>query len=186
MVLRSPSTRAYDLSIKASFYRIPSIETILFIDLEQHYVQWQRRSTLNWSLDEFRELGQTVWQDEPLTSPSRACTTGSQHRLLSLKTVSKLLLLLLKQRLLPSPSKNQGVKVSFVEEPSLPKPNSIPLFFFPPRGPRRRAVYIVSFTKIDSRGRTSFARRKEWSISFLGLQASWATPSRSPRRGSCM
>lgn len=62
----SPSTREYDLSTKASFYRtIPALDTILFVDSESVYVQAQRRSGTVWLIDDFRDLDQPIqiWQE---------------------------------------------------------------------------------------------------------------------------
>jgi len=69
----SPSTRDYDLGMKASFYRtIPSIATLLFVDSERRWVQRQTRqappgsnpSSDHWILTEFADSGQAVWTDE--------------------------------------------------------------------------------------------------------------------------
>jgi Uma2 family endonuclease len=70
----SPSTRDYDLGMKASFYRtIPSLATLLFVDSERRWVQRQTRQSHGsnpgsnpghqWSLTEFADPGQTVWTD---------------------------------------------------------------------------------------------------------------------------
>ncbi len=53
----SPSTREYDQSLKASFYRtIPSLEAIFLIDSEQIYVQRQIRQGNGWLLEERKNL----------------------------------------------------------------------------------------------------------------------------------
>jgi len=62
----SPSTRDYDLAMKASFYRtIPSMATLLFVDSERRWVQRQTRQSKpgsdQWTLTEFADPSQTVW-----------------------------------------------------------------------------------------------------------------------------
>jgi len=65
----SPSTRDYDLGMKASFYRtIPSIAALLLVDSEQRGVQRQTRQSPEsnpgsdqWTLTEFADSGLTVW-----------------------------------------------------------------------------------------------------------------------------
>ena len=53
----SPSTREYDLSLKASFYRtIPSLEQLVLIDSERIYVQRQARQAGGWILEERMSL----------------------------------------------------------------------------------------------------------------------------------
>jgi Uma2 family endonuclease len=50
----SPSTREYDIGMKASFYRsIPSVAAVFLIDSERPYVQLQSRKNGSWILDEF-------------------------------------------------------------------------------------------------------------------------------------
>lgn len=50
----SPSTREYDQSLKASFYRaIPSLQTIILLDSETIYAQRQARHGGGWLLDEW-------------------------------------------------------------------------------------------------------------------------------------
>jgi Uma2 family endonuclease len=58
----SPSTREYDLSLKASFYRsIPSLKTLFLVDSERHYVQRQTRTGDSWQLEEFTQSHQVVY-----------------------------------------------------------------------------------------------------------------------------
>lgn len=58
----SPSTRDYDLGLKASFYRsMPSVKGVFLIDSERVYVQTQRRNGDAWMLNEFAEWEQVVW-----------------------------------------------------------------------------------------------------------------------------
>ena len=58
----SPSTREYDLSLKASFYRtIPALRTILLVASERQYVQRQARQSHAWSLEEFTTPDQALW-----------------------------------------------------------------------------------------------------------------------------
>ena len=58
----SPSTREYDLSLKASFYRtIPALQTILLVDSERQYVQRQARQSQGWALEEFTTPDQALW-----------------------------------------------------------------------------------------------------------------------------
>lgn len=63
----SPSTRDYDLGMKASFYRtIASLATLLFVDSERRWIQRQSRqpdASGHWILTEFSDPGQTVWID---------------------------------------------------------------------------------------------------------------------------
>ena len=59
----SSSTRDYDLSMKASFYRsIPSLTDILFVDSERRYVQRQSRQDGRWTIEEFTANEQAVWR----------------------------------------------------------------------------------------------------------------------------
>ncbi|MBV8709073.1 MAG: Uma2 family endonuclease [Acidobacteriaceae bacterium] len=52
----SPSTREYDLSLKASFYRsIPALEALILIDSERMYVQRQARQATGWTLEEWTD-----------------------------------------------------------------------------------------------------------------------------------
>jgi Uma2 family endonuclease len=58
----SPSTREYDLSLKASFYRsIPSLKALFLVDSERHYVQRQTRNADSWHLAEFTQSHQMVY-----------------------------------------------------------------------------------------------------------------------------
>ncbi len=58
----SPSTREYELSLKASFYRtIPALQTILLADSERQYVQRQARQSQGWALEEFTRPDQALW-----------------------------------------------------------------------------------------------------------------------------
>ncbi len=58
----SPTTREYDLSLKAGFYRtIPSLQMLVFIDSESRYVQRQTRQDKNWSLESMTDLGDVAW-----------------------------------------------------------------------------------------------------------------------------
>jgi len=60
----SPSTRAYDLALKASFYRtIPSLKALFLVDSERVYVQRQTPEVTGfWTLAEFTRSDETVWQ----------------------------------------------------------------------------------------------------------------------------
>jgi Uma2 family endonuclease len=56
----SPSSRAYDLGLKASFYRsMPSVKAIFLVDSERVYVQTRNGGA--WMLNEFTEKEQVVW-----------------------------------------------------------------------------------------------------------------------------
>jgi Uma2 family endonuclease len=59
----SPSTRAYDLAFKASFYRtIPSVKALFLIDSERVYVQRQTPEITGfWTLAEFTGSDEAVW-----------------------------------------------------------------------------------------------------------------------------
>jgi Uma2 family endonuclease len=58
----SPSTREYDLSLKASFYRtIPSVKALFLVDSERQYVQRQTRTADSWHLAEFTQSHQLVY-----------------------------------------------------------------------------------------------------------------------------
>jgi len=58
----SPSTREYDLGLKASFYRsMPSVKAVFLVDSERIYVQTQSRNGGAWMLHEFTEKEQVVW-----------------------------------------------------------------------------------------------------------------------------
>jgi len=60
----SPSTRDYDLGLKASFYRsIPSVEAVFLVDSERQYVQRQTRNLGSWTLDDLTENRQIVWKN---------------------------------------------------------------------------------------------------------------------------
>ncbi len=59
----SPSTREYDLGMKASFYRsIPSVTGVFLVDSERVYVQVQSRKSGSWMLEEFTREEQVVWR----------------------------------------------------------------------------------------------------------------------------
>ena len=59
----SPTTREYDLSLKAGFYRtIPSLQMLVFIDSESRYVQRQTRQEKNWSLESMTDLEDVAWR----------------------------------------------------------------------------------------------------------------------------
>jgi len=58
----SPSSRDYDVGMKASFYRsIPSLKALFLVDSERQYVQVQSRNAGAWTLSEFTENAQVVW-----------------------------------------------------------------------------------------------------------------------------
>ena len=58
----SPTTREYDLSLKAGFYRtIPSLQMLVFVDSESRYVQRQTRQKGNWTLETVTDLEDAAW-----------------------------------------------------------------------------------------------------------------------------
>ena len=58
----SPSTREYDQSLKAGFYRtIPSLEALILLDSERVYVQRQARKASGWLLEEWTSLDDVLW-----------------------------------------------------------------------------------------------------------------------------
>lgn len=60
----SPSTRAYDLAFKASFYRtLHSLKALFLVDSERVYVQRQTPAATGfWTLAEFTQSDETVWK----------------------------------------------------------------------------------------------------------------------------